>query len=231
MKIRSDRPYRGPMRHDVRKDFSPEQLQEIGAVCMAFNILESALDFIVARHLKVAFPAARTVRDKISGISAKIEVLRAIARDDLGLAEDIWKDTLDKIGECTGYRNAIVHTRMVDAWIEIGETIQRGSIDHVYLNKDALTGLYNFIVAVHNEFASLHYVMLACAEAAALQNRAQPKEQGELSLEDALERFHRDRQSRKALKPLPPVPELYLDLPQSGTPPKPEKGSQPPGSK
>ena len=211
MKRQSSEPYRGAVKYDIRKDFTPEQLQEIGAVAMAFNALEGALNFIVFSKINMGFKASWTILEKINGISARIEVLRSIARDDLKLGEDLWKDTLDKVNECKRYRDAVVHTQMVDTIINIGETVQKGKINHVLLTQEALSGLYDFISAVHVELAALHYLMETHAElkqTADAKASSQPREQVLKQIEADHQIFLRDRQSRRALKPLPKVPDL-----------------------
>jgi hypothetical protein len=110
---------RGKRTGDVRSDLSKAQLEGVGAVAVAYNEAEVLIDILLALLLSLDHKLALALTSRINGIDGKIELvnlafLSAGATDE---AKDLLAETLggSGFGQLKGYRDAIIHARVLDA--------------------------------------------------------------------------------------------------------------------
>jgi hypothetical protein len=134
---------------DPKAAYSKEQLQEVGAVTLIWNQVDVFLDWLLWVALNLPFPVGLEVTSRMSGIEAKVDILRKIARRAELLNEEARaaiKQTLDGVIECKRYRDNIVHSVPYDIDKGIAHRRNRRAELHQSLvTLEALTGLYERI--------------------------------------------------------------------------------------
>jgi hypothetical protein len=141
---------------DIKRDLSVDQLAGIGAVALAYNYAESSLDRALGLALGVGLELHLRLVTRIGG-EEKTELLK-LAAADMSLPSDLREDlaeTLSYFLTLKGYRNGIIHARVLDAILGLGEVRGRGARHwEVLLTTVALNGLYDHLKAVTDELAS-----------------------------------------------------------------------------
>jgi hypothetical protein len=152
---------RRPIRtFDPRRELDVEQLAALGGVCLAWNDAEAMLDVLLCVCSMVPHAIWREFATRINGIEGKMAIIKAACQNRYGI-RDGWlhesiTNTLDTTSEYRKYRDAIIHSRIIDRLAGVGEmAIRRGDIQEVLLTTVALNGLYDHIHALKQELYSL----------------------------------------------------------------------------
>jgi hypothetical protein len=147
--------------YDVRKDLTQEQLAGIGAMALAWNDAEAMYDLLLCVSLGLNHNLWREVAPRFNGIEGKHEIIRQsfLFRQGLGAGfiTDLIENTIGGVGELRGYRDAVIHSRVIDVNLQIGESASRrgGKIDEVLLTEKALSGLCDRMTLIRQELQHL----------------------------------------------------------------------------
>lgn len=165
MRRKSKGPRRYSNLNDIKNDLPTEQLAGIGAVSLAWNELESGIDFLLATSLKLATPMHLEVTSRINGFDGKIALIKAALKKVWQVPEDscaVIADTFGAIEVYKRYRDGVVHALIVSRDSAVAQTAQRrGALDEILVTVDALDALYARIIAADREvFLILKAVMV-----------------------------------------------------------------------
>lgn len=141
---------------DVRRDLSANQLELIGAIAIAYNEAEIFLDIMIAIALRLPAPVTAEFSSRVNGVEGKILILKQCVECLCGI--DGFSEALDQTLGKSGfnglrtYRNTIIHARLINKHNSIGVTNPvKGAFTEVLLNKTALEGVYNRLIAMATE--------------------------------------------------------------------------------
>lgn len=142
---------------DIKRDFSPAQLEAVGAVLLEWNELEFMLDNALysgeelpAECLHEDLPR-KVLDQKIDRFRKAAEMWELPADAVLSM-----KSSIDDFETLKAYRNAVAHSRIYDSPRCIGARITRkGVIEEVLLTTEALEWLYQQLKVLRREFACL----------------------------------------------------------------------------
>lgn len=209
---------------DAKRSLSKEQLAGIGAVAIAYNYAEQTIDRMLPPALGLTVTTYKGVVTRINGMDGKIEIIKDAALD-LGMPEEMQKFLSvslgqDNFGLFKKYRDAVIHTKIFDPALGIGELIERrGKHMQVLITAEALDSLYEHIVALTNEIFPFLRMFMNIRKA---MNPARDDKEKKLLLADILTYFSQaqaHRNNRLSLKPLPKFPQ-EPEPPESPSPKK-----------
>jgi hypothetical protein len=124
---RARRPY------DIRTEFSREQLAGVGAAAFMWNEIEAMLNLLLCVCLALPPALWREVYTRIHGIDGAIAIIRAVCASIFsteGWIADAITDTFASVTQYRGYRDTIIHSRIIDIDASIGEmSIRRDRIE------------------------------------------------------------------------------------------------------
>lgn len=197
---------------DIKRDLSQGQLAGIGAVAVAYNYAEAVIDKMLTQVTGVRGDIGVHLMSRINGVDGKIELIKMKAVE-LNLADDVRRGLSEALGEggfklIKGYRDAIIHARVLDSNLELGEVIlKRGRRHEILLSEKALFILYDTISLLTKELVDLQSILSIA------YFKDHPPAPGDLEraqLERAIQenfvRSQQHRTSRLSLQPLPEFP-------------------------
>lgn len=213
---------------EIRKAFSRDQLAEVGAVVLAWNHLEVALDSVLESAWWLPDLYTHEVIGRIHGIDGKIALAR-IASTDVFLSfdpsdADAIKVALDGAAECKRLRDSVAHARttIVGKKDVVLTTGGRGQSFDLLFSAEILARVADQIDLVTSELLVLS--VLYAFQLAITDDESGGADPEIQSLQqDAQEHMARLRQLQKrrlSLPPLPPFPEEPRDQLSSGWTPK-----------
>src|SRR5690348_11648845 len=125
------RPYRSRKIDPGKRslNLSMEQLAGIGSVAVSYNRAETAVDRVLSLALDLPVELHQEVLTRINGTEGKITIIKKAAKA-IGLPEGLLFPIADTLGEngfakLKSYRDGIIHARVVDADLGIGEVMER----------------------------------------------------------------------------------------------------------
>jgi hypothetical protein len=151
---------------NILRDVSKRQLANIGAVSIAYNEMEEALDLLLIFSLGIWANVGPQVTSRINGADGKIAIVKAAMRDMSSLkgisgyvvGSPGFGELLEKSLEHEGFallkqhRDAVIHAHKFDVPTAIALTsVKRGKPYEVLMTADALKALYDRLVLVRNE--------------------------------------------------------------------------------
>ncbi len=195
---------------DIKKDLSTQQLAALGAAALAYNEVERNIELLFFIVSEIPGPMQYEVSTRISGIDAKKDIVLAGAKylkleeqDRAQLGEALGEGIFSKLKQ---YRNAAVHSRIIDASVGIGLSIEsKARLQEVLLTVSALDALYENLVALAKElnwFANLIGLLSHLNKHSVTASR----ESSERALATWTERVRALRSERKSLPPIPEFP-------------------------
>jgi hypothetical protein len=147
----SDRPYKF---FDI-KEVEPERLRAIGAVMLAWNWIEGAIDTSIGMALELHPNMWVDVSSRINGLDGKIAILKESAKlftatpDDMLLAIS---KTLNAVEDHKRYRDGVAHVRMGEPSAIVADTAQRrGKTDEILITQEALDALFERLQVLQRE--------------------------------------------------------------------------------
>jgi hypothetical protein len=147
--------------YDVRKDLTQGQLAGIGTMALAWNDAEAMYDVLFCVVLGLHSNLWRDVATRINGIEGKHEIIRRAIAARFGIPSgfiaDMIGDTIGAVGELRGYRDTIIHSRIIDVALSIGEAASgRGrKVEEVLLTETALSGVCDRMIIMRQELQAL----------------------------------------------------------------------------
>jgi hypothetical protein len=195
---------------DIKRDLPEKQLAAYGAAALAYNILEDEIDALLYVVTNVPDWLAKEVSSRIHGLDGKTAIIqKAIEKSALDAADQkTAKEAVAEFGEFKKIRDAMIHTRIIDASIGIGlsDRTRGDKAFEVLLSQEALDTLYDHIAALEKELSSLGSLLGA---ANTLKNAA-PDDPNRARYEEAIgvhqAQFRENHRRRRSLKPLPKFP-------------------------
>jgi hypothetical protein len=213
--------------YDFLQDVQPRRLQLIGAITLAWNWIDGAVDATLGVALELHPDMWVQVTSRINGMDGKIALLKVA----LGLqgypplpdgTDPAIRKTLGAIETNKRLRDGIIHARLIHPEEIIADSAhRRGMTDEVLLSEDALSSLYNLLsllVREVDQLVILYYYRWRLSE----ESEEEPRQllAGAFLQARAL---YLDLQKKR--EELPPLPE-FPDPPQA--PPASEVGPLPP---
>lgn len=221
---------------NILRDVSKRQLANIGAVSIAYNEMEEALDLLLTFALGIWSVTGPQVTSRINGTDGKIAIIRAAVRDVSLIkgATDFagkpsFPDLIDRSLEHEGfallkqYRDAVIHAHKFDVPTAIARTsVKRGKPYEVLMSVEVLKALYTRLVLVRNELweactiaarasdtwksAWLAHNIAAANSALGKQMMRATTKRSERDIRGAISRYRRHQSRRLSLPPLPSFP-------------------------
>lgn len=161
MKRRLERPtFNFPVER-VRGVLSVGQLAGVGAVAIAWNNLEVALDYAIAYGLALPEVSRHEITGRLHGVDGKIAIARLIHGETcLALPRDVCisiDSTLSAVGECKVHRDAVVHAKALHG--RTGDVLEssggRGRALEILFTAKALSYLLRRTEAVCREMTNV----------------------------------------------------------------------------
>jgi hypothetical protein len=201
---------------DVKANFSPVQLEGIGAVSMAYNELEAELFalFMVATGVDPGLQL--DIFTRINGIDGVIEIIKK-GTAVLGVNAEAQTELNDALGKGVfgihkQYRDSVVHARMYNAPLGVGIRAGRqAALFEVLLTKDALEILYEHMKALKVQLRDAILLVYAARDLKRFEPGDPSREPRETVAAHLTAQFLDHRKKRQSLPPLPEFPsELQL---------------------
>jgi hypothetical protein len=194
---------------DIKKDLSAKQLAGIGAVAMAYNKVEEELEELFGIATGLQGQMLTDVSARIHGIDGKIAIIRSAA-DANGVDDDDERQLEEALGagvfgRYKGYRDNIVHARVINAAIGIGKTYKRSQINEILLSENALNILYEHLVILSCELDSAANVLMLTIK---IKNHTSDDQEITRLEAERSERSVQFRGYRHKRQSLPPIPEF-----------------------
>lgn len=198
---------------DFLTEVDGDRLQLIGAITLAWNWIEGALDATLAMSLELVSEMWLEVTSRINGIDGKIALVRRTLTLEHGLPqfaesdELVARKTLNAIESYKRYRDGLIHARMVHPDAIISQTSQRKGIsDEILMTSEALKALYDHLAALAEEvdvFVRVIFVRLDMGG----RLKARDEQLTEEHLLWCLALLHEAQTKRESLPPLPEFPD------------------------
>ena len=199
-------------KYDFLAEVDGERLKLIGAIALAWNWIEGALDATLAMSLELAADMWVEVSSRINGIDGKTALIKRSLTLDNGLPkfeEDdllILRKAINAIENNKRFRDGLIHARMIHPEAIISQTSQRkGVADEVLMTAEALNALYNLYAALGEEMDAFVRVIFV-----RLDLGGRLKERGNKLTEEhlrwSLAQLREAQTKREALPPLPEFP-------------------------
>ena len=195
---------------DIKLDLTTAQLAGIGAVALAYNYGETAIDRALGLALGIGYKLYLPLVTRINGMDGKIDLLKLAAKE-FNLPTNLQSDFAETLGyfaTLKTYREGVIHARVLDADLGLGEVIERRARhSEVLLTETALDGLYAHLDAVSHELACWIVIWLKLRNLTLLDAGDPKRAQIEADLLDATALYQSHRNKRLSLPPLPEFPE------------------------
>jgi hypothetical protein len=149
--------------YDIRKELKPEWLASLGAINVAWNDIEGAINVVVCIGLELPPPLWIEVTSRINGLEGKFALIKKSARVHFRLPSNIC-DLIDKtigaIAEHKTYRDALIHAKIIDPDSEVAAANQsKGTEYEVLVSQTALNGLYDRLSLLQHEIDDVLQIM------------------------------------------------------------------------
>jgi hypothetical protein len=195
---------------DLKKDLGQEKLAAIGAIAMAYNKVEDQIEGLFGIATKLDGQILLEVGTRI-GIGEKVEIIKCAANlfgvdeeDKKCLSEALGKEVFIRL---KGYRNAVIHARLINAPIGVGITFdRRAKINEVLLSEKALDALYHHLLALARELQCAASVLILAIEISTRAAGDPDRSAYEAAKPQNSSRFRRCCHKRKSLPRIPDFP-------------------------
>jgi hypothetical protein len=200
-----------PVQHtrDVKQDFSRDQLAAVGAVTLVFNELQSTVEAMLQVATGIPEWLFSEVGSRINGLDGKIAIIKSIIDRVFSEPKNIAeiKHSVGTFLEFKGYRDAIIHARVLNAALGIGLSSERRAQEsEVLLRAADLDTFYDHIVALQKEIFSASNLLASTLALKSLASDDQNKAQCEESVQAHRNQFLESRNHRRSLTPMPKFP-------------------------
>jgi hypothetical protein len=142
-------------------------------------------------------------------MDGKIDLLK-LAATDAKLPSELCDDLAESLGYFStlkGFRDGIIHARVLDSALGLGEVVERRARhSEVLLTKDALNGLYDHLNAIATELACWILIWYQIRQLMNREADDPAREQFAEALLDGCSQYQSRRNERRSLPPLPKFP-------------------------
>ena len=195
---------------DIKKEIPETQLAAIGALALAFNEVEAALDRLFFVVTELTEPLRLEVSTRIGGLDGKVPIILKGASQFLNETELRQLQIIlgeGVFGELKDYRDGVIHARHVNAIPGVGVKVDRRAKVFDYLVEEtSLNVAYNLLVAIRKEIDEAVTLVQGCKSLKQIASDDQDKSQFEAELAACRSRFQQCHTERLALPPLPAFP-------------------------
>ncbi|HEX6376479.1 MAG TPA: hypothetical protein VFZ91_12265, partial [Allosphingosinicella sp.] len=206
------------------------RLQTIGAISIAWNWIEGAIDVSLSVALNLHPSMWNEVTTRINGLDSKFALIKKHASlylDGLGpffdQARDMITGTVGAVRAAKKLRDGVIHIRLTLPEAVTGDLpVGKGQLHEVLVSQEALDGLYRLLLNLAREMdevVAIFYNHWLTVHASTQEKRRRGAE----VFRESLARL-RDLQAKRAA--FPPLPE-FPDPP--ATPPETEAAPEPQG--
>ena len=205
---------------DIKKDIKPEWLAQFGAISVAWNDIEAAIDvgFCMAIFLDRTFWSE--VQSRINGLDGKFALIKTGYRAYPVLPDEIIQlmdDTIAAVSGHKGHRDSLTHVRLIDPSADVAPANQsRGTQYQVLITQEALDRLYDHLRALQVEMGLILQILhqrfqirtwmeeASGPEAVTSDPRIEP---AAAIVRECAAQLREHQKSRRELPPLPQFPE------------------------
>jgi hypothetical protein len=199
-------------KYDFLTEVDPERLKLIGAITLAWNWIEGALDASLCMATNIHASMWIDFASRINGIDGKIGLLKkGLVVEPKGILSDRDVATIkESIGQVEGVkrlRDGVIHARVIHPDAVVADTAQRKGIrDEVLLSEEALTVLYARLATISLE---MDWVVQAVFFRQLLGSEMpdDARRQGEEMLRYSLAQLRDCQTTRAKIPPLPEFPD------------------------
>jgi len=199
---------------DIKTDLSVKQLAAIGAAALAYNEVELAVDEMfygltdISDEMRLQISTRLAIDTKVNIILFGIEAI-GLDSDDLQELKTIFGE--NDFTKLKSIRNSIIHARVVNASVGIGMMVDKGAkIKEVLLDVSALDLFYKHLNALRDEIISAGTFLWGEKAIQYFKNHVDQADPNRVRLEadraSWTDPFHRHRDVRLSLPPLPEFP-------------------------
>jgi hypothetical protein len=208
-KTGGQRPYK---KYDFWAEVDTNRLEAIGAIALAWNWIEGAIDTCVAMALEIHPDMWVDVTSRINGMDGKTAILKKClpleGYPQLSSETQLpIRKTINAVERYKKLRDGIIHARLIHPDAIIADTAQRkGLTDEVLLSEMALMILYRHLQDLAEEvdwLVMIFYYRHRASERALEDERQQNEEH----LRQSLALHHQAQTTREGLPPLPEFPD------------------------
>lgn len=203
-----------------------EHLALFGAVGIAWNDLEGALDTALGAATGLPEPMWSEVTSRINGFDGKCALLKRCCKIIRGMTDEhlrLVEDTLGAAQTHKRFRDGVVHAKILDPSAPTAPTFERrGNVGEVLVTEEALKNLYERIEWVRAEIECVLKLFTALDDYEAADTEDE-KQSAELRAKSWIPRLQKYQHQRKSLPPLPKFPQ------EPEAQPKTEDPEAPPG--
>lgn len=213
--------------YEIHTDIEVERLAAIGALTLAWNDLEGAVDGAAGLSLMLVEPLWVEVTSRINGFDGKIAIIKQGLNINFKLPANHARTIATTLGAAETHkrlRDGIIHAMILDPTAAVAPTIQRkGRTDEVLVTLPAIQALYERIVMLRGE---LDVVVWFLANMSMYHGRPLPtspaeKKRSLAQVQRCMPLLAHRQKKREALPPLPDFPASRTAQPRSTEPPTP----------
>jgi len=195
---------------DIKAEIPASQLAAIGAMALAFNETEAAVDrlfFAVTgldQHLQLE------VNTRINGIDGKLEIIK------VGAKPLIEKEIYDGLSEALGksyfkelktYRDCVIHVRHLNALTGVGVKVDRqADVYDTLVSINILDAAYNLLVILRKEITEITSLVIGIKALRLFDGDDQERARLEAKIASCRAQALQHRSERQSLPPLPEYP-------------------------
>ena len=202
---------------------SKQVLEGIGLVCLAWNEIETLVNFTLPLGLCIHHETWVDVSSRINGFDGKIAIIKKAIQSFRALSEDEYRtvcETLGRIEELKRLRDGVAHAHIANPSSPVAQShLQRGNATEILLNDESLTTLYQHLSAAAAEMTMVNGIVFVISYLKRHPDRRE--ETDETQRVEQIQRFLaqlRDYQHhRKQMPPLPEFPDPPPSAPESDT--------------
>jgi hypothetical protein len=226
MKKKVAKGFIGMRAQDALANYSDAQLCGLGSVIVTYNEAErrvkELLAFGLAYHGQGEHFASR-----INGLEGIAALIKAISKNllllpragKMALPDDVQllDRCLDDFSQAKSYRDAMVHSIMLDNHAKIGIVYgSKGTMTRVLLSEDALTWLVEYQISLERELRVWYAVFNRFDQRPGDKGDGQDQSPLEQAFQAAILQVRSHQNHRQSLRPVPTLPPEFPDFSKSG---------------
>lgn len=208
-------PWRSPFYWRYNRSPALKIEEQIGTIALCWNNIESLFNYAFDVTLWLPRPVTVEVRSRISGLTAKLEIIKAfIALEGFFLQgeRNILSETIGHFDRYRKARDAVIHVRPQSRHVRYGDAAQtferNGQVYEVLLSNAALETLIQHLDAYQEEMAIIGDVVSERRqEIASRDSKSPPVREFAKQVQELLHSLRDHQAKRKSLPPLPEFPE------------------------
>jgi hypothetical protein len=195
---------------DIKAEIPEAQLAAIGAMALAFNEVEAAIDRLFFVVTDLAEPLQLEISTRIGGLDGKVQVIPKgaalfLEREDLGQLQELLGKGV--FGTLKDYRDGVIHARHIDVKTGIGTKVaRRAQVFDYWLKEPSLNAAYKILVVVGKELDEGVTLFASSKALKQIQGDDPNIKSLESKVSESRHRFQGYRKERQGLPQIPKFP-------------------------